>query len=122
MSLLTKDEWTAKVYRGYLRCTGIELPYGEDKFWWHRIGNNSSMRLSEKGFERFREAKISFYEFSIPLGITWTAALLIGLTRMPSPHYFYGKSTDSILYIADEQIALLFKFQDDIENFARGYV
>lgn len=123
MNLLTKFEWTEKVYREYFRIHGIELNPGEDKFWWYRIStSNKYMRLSEKGFERFKSVKIVFYEFTIPLEIILTPIILIGLSRMPSPYYFYFNSSKSTLYIAEEQIALLFSLQDNIELFAQGYV
>jgi hypothetical protein len=120
MPSLTKDEWITKVYRDYARIHHVQLPDHEDRFWWYRTGKNRYMRLSEKGFERFQQSEIPFYQFEIEVPV-WTASLLLGITRMPSPHYFVNRPKNSMLYLADESIAVQYRLIDNIEIFARGF-
>jgi hypothetical protein len=123
MNRLSKKEWIDKVYKDYALINHSDLPIDDDKFWWFRISQKNGLRLSEFGFQRFNAAKIYFYEFKILINIVWTPVILLGLSRMPCPHYIERNSYKTTVWITDEDIAMLFKLNDlNVELFARGFL
>lgn len=120
---LTKDGWEEKIYRHLVDELGIGIVPLERRLWWE--SDNGGMALSSTGFVRFEQAGITFHKYDCEVEM-WTAAMTIGLSRMPCPYYLYSKKEVKPPFyrfcLADEEYAMLFMFTDkDLALFAKGF-
>ena len=128
MVRLTKTEWEEKVRQG-LANTSLG-PVSEDaikSIWWIYVNHvqTEGMRLSSLGFNWFNHAGIEFSKHDVTLN-QWSAALTLGLSRMPSPYYLHQNKKNTReyeFYIFDDEYAMLLMFMSgDLLTFAKTFL
>jgi hypothetical protein len=122
---LTKNEWQQKIVEYYSDVLGILISQNELRLWWYNHTETSDcLRLDERGFQRFKEAKIEFnkYECHVP---QWIGSVTVGLSRMLCPYYIepiQGKPGYYNFYLTDDEYAMLLMFaSNDLATFVKGF-
>ena len=129
---LTKLEWEEKIITNTPANFFIKsnTTYGSIEdiasyIWWNFLSKdtNSGMRLSKIGYELFKLAGITFYDYECYVP-KWTGAITIGLTKINCPYYIAqtkNKINTHTFYVVDEEYAMLLMFSsNDLEMFAKG--
>jgi hypothetical protein len=90
------------------------------KVWWYnkRQCNDTSLRLTEEGFNYIKEVGIRCYEIDFPESVKLNPQILVWLDRFLDSPYFLNKK--SIVVIKEKTALELHLFAGDVQKF--GFV